>query len=125
MPTEAHAVRLIPADVAVRLRVVPLSAEGGRLRIALADPFDLHAIDEAGAVARMPLVTDGGEILRAVGDCIREEFAERNEHPEEDDGRDAESCLEAIREWKSMMVPPARAPASKTVRSHLGRARLR
>ena len=70
VPTEAQAVRLIPADVAVRLRVVPLSAEGGRLRIALADPFDLHAIDEAGAVARMPLVRVGvapeafGELMR-------------------------------------------------------------
>jgi DNA helicase-2/ATP-dependent DNA helicase PcrA len=66
-------------------------------------------LEDIGAVARMPLVTDGGAVLRAVGDAIRGEFAERAEHPEEDDGRDAESCLEAIREWKSMLVTPADA----------------
>ena len=66
-------------------------------------------LERVGAVPRMPLVADGGEILRAVGDCIREEFAARNERPDEDDGRDAETCLEAIREWKSMLVPPSRA----------------
>ncbi|MFN5497821.1 MAG: ATP-dependent helicase [bacterium] len=66
-------------------------------------------LEDVGAVARMPLVTDGGAVLRTVGDAIREEFAERAEHPEEDDGRDAESCLEAIREWKSMLVAPADA----------------
>lgn len=66
-------------------------------------------LEDVGAVARMPLVTDSGAVLRAVGDAIREEFAERAEHPEEEDGRDAESCLEAIREWKSMLVAPADA----------------
>lgn len=66
-------------------------------------------LEDVGAVARMPLVTDGGAVLRAVGEAIREEFAERAEHPEEDDGRDAESCIEAIREWKSMLVAPADA----------------
>ncbi len=66
-------------------------------------------LESVNAVARMPLVTDGGQILRVVGDVIREEFTERNEHPDEEDGRDAESCLEAIREWKSMLVRPARA----------------
>ncbi len=66
-------------------------------------------LEHVGAVPRMQLVTDGGAILRAVGESIREEFAERAERPEEDDGRDAESCLEAIREWKSMLVAPADA----------------
>jgi DNA helicase-2/ATP-dependent DNA helicase PcrA len=66
-------------------------------------------LEDVGAVARMPLVTDGGAVLRTVGEAIREEFAERAEHPEEDDGRDAESCIEAIREWKSMLVAPADA----------------
>jgi len=69
----------------------------------------MRHLESVGAAPRMPLLADGGEILRIVGDCIREEFAERHEHPEEDDGRDAESCIEAIREWKSMLVPPKRA----------------
>ncbi|MFM1803881.1 MAG: hypothetical protein RL136_760, partial [Planctomycetota bacterium] len=62
-------------------------------------------LERVGVVPRMPLVTEGGEILRIVGDCIREEFADRGERPDDDDGRDAETCLEAIREWKSMLVP--------------------
>jgi len=66
-------------------------------------------LEDVGAVSRMPLVTDSGAVLRTVGEAIREEFAERAEHAEPDDGRDAESCLEAIREWKSMLVAPADA----------------
>jgi DNA helicase-2/ATP-dependent DNA helicase PcrA len=66
-------------------------------------------LEKTGAVPRMQLVTEGGAVLRAVGESIREEFAERAERPEEDDGRDAESALEAIREWKSMLVSPADA----------------
>ncbi len=70
VPNEELAVRLIPAEVAVRLRIVPLSIESDRLRIAMADPFDLQAIDEAGALARLPLIRVGvapevfGEIMR-------------------------------------------------------------
>ena len=48
-------------------------------------------LESVGAVAAMPLVADGGEVLRLVGDAIREEFAERGERPDEDDGRDAET----------------------------------
>jgi type II secretory ATPase GspE/PulE/Tfp pilus assembly ATPase PilB-like protein len=69
-PCEPAAVRLIPADAAVRLRVVPLAIEGARLRLAMADPFDLHAVDEAGAIGRMPVMRVGvapeafGELMR-------------------------------------------------------------
>ncbi len=102
VPTEAHAVRLIPADVAVRLRVVPLSAEGGRLRIALADPFDLHAIDEAGAVARMPLVRVGvapeafGELMRGAYGVTAARMAESLASDGELASTDSEHNLDAI-----------------------------
>jgi type II secretory ATPase GspE/PulE/Tfp pilus assembly ATPase PilB-like protein len=70
VPSDAAAVRLLPADAAVRLRVVPLSLEDGRLRVAMADPFDLGAVDETGAIARRALVRVGvapeafGELMR-------------------------------------------------------------
>ena len=70
VPCDAAAVRLVPADAAVRLRVVPLSLEAGRLRVAMADPFDLAAVDETGAMARLPLARVGvapeafGELMR-------------------------------------------------------------
>jgi len=54
-PAESGAVALVPADVAVRLRVVPLRLDGGRLVVAMADPFDLAALDEVSAVAARPL----------------------------------------------------------------------
>ncbi len=68
--SDAAAVRLLPADAAVRLRVVPLALEDGRLRVAMADPFDLAAVDETGAIARRALVRVGvapeafGELMR-------------------------------------------------------------
>ena len=36
----------------------------------------MRHLESVGAAPRMPLLADGGEILRIVGDCIREEFAE-------------------------------------------------
>lgn len=90
-------------------QLAPLGVSATELRVqtwhALAYGIVRH-LESTSAIPRMPLVVESGEILRTLGDAIREEFADRNEHPEEDDGRDAESCLEAIREWKSMLVAP-------------------
>ncbi len=52
---EATAVELVPADAAVRLRVVPLRVVGARLVVAMADPFDLAALDEVAALVGRPL----------------------------------------------------------------------
>jgi len=70
-PADAAAVALVPADVAVRLRVVPLRLEGARLVVAMADPFDLAALDEVSAIAARPLSRATmesavfGELMRA------------------------------------------------------------
>ncbi len=70
IPSDADAVRLIPSEVAVRLGVIPLSITSGRLRAAMMDPFDLHAVDEAATIANMPLERVGvapeafGELMR-------------------------------------------------------------
>ncbi|MBM4111832.1 MAG: type II/IV secretion system protein [Phycisphaerae bacterium] len=58
---EAAAVELVPADVAVRLRVVPLRIVGARLLVAMADPLDLAALDEVAALAGRPLNRAGME----------------------------------------------------------------
>ncbi len=104
------------AQRAFESRLAALLAEAGAdpraLRVqtwhALAFGIVRH-LEETGAVERMPLATEEGRLLRAVAECVREEFAERAERPAEDDGRDPERCLAAIREWKSMLVAPARA----------------
>ena len=73
VPCEAGAVRLVPADAAVRLRVVPLSVDDGRLRVAMADPFDLAAVDETAAMARLPL-TRVGVAPEAFGELMRQAY---------------------------------------------------
>lgn len=104
------------AQLSFQSRLNAIGLDSNALRVqtwhALAFGIVRH-LESVNAVARMPLITEGGKILSIVGDCLRDEFAERNQHPEEDDGRDAESCLEAIREWKSMLVAPAHAAHSK------------
>ncbi|MSR41348.1 MAG: ATP-dependent helicase [Phycisphaerales bacterium] len=69
----------------------------------------IRAAEADGMLEQAPLLTDQSAILRAVGECAREALADRGEKSEEDDGRDAETCLEAIREWKSMLVLPGHA----------------
>ena len=100
------------AQLSFESRLATQGVDTRQLRVqtwhALAFGIMRH-LESVDAVPRMPLVTDAGTVLRTLAEVIREEFAARNEHPEEDDGRDAESCLEAIREWKSMLVAPADA----------------
>lgn len=100
------------AQLAFESRLAATGVDTRALRVqtwhALAFGIVRH-LERTGAVPSLRLVTEGGAILRAVGESIREEFADRAERPEDDDGRDAESCLEAIREWKSMLVGPADA----------------
>jgi DNA helicase-2/ATP-dependent DNA helicase PcrA len=112
-PREMRAVMFNKAaQLSFESRLAAQGVDTRQLRVqtwhALAFGIMRH-LESVAAVPRMTLVTDGGAILRTLGDVIREEFASRNEHPEEDDGRDAETCLEAIREWKSMLVAPADA----------------
>ena len=71
--SDADAVRLIPSEVAVRLRIVPLSITAGNLRAAMADPFDLHAVDEAGTIANMP-IERVGVAPEAFGELMRQSY---------------------------------------------------
>jgi hypothetical protein len=58
---EPAAVARIAPDVAVRLRAVPLRVEAGRLVLAMVDPLDIGAVDEAAALSRLPVVRVGME----------------------------------------------------------------
>jgi type II secretory ATPase GspE/PulE/Tfp pilus assembly ATPase PilB-like protein len=55
------AVALVEPDVAVRLRVVPLRIEDGRIMLAMVDPLDLDAADEIGVRTGMPVGREGME----------------------------------------------------------------
>ncbi len=71
--TDAEAATLIEADVAVRLRIVPVRVDDDRLIIAMADPLDITAADEAATLAGMP-VTRIGVHHKAFGDMMRERY---------------------------------------------------
>jgi type II secretory ATPase GspE/PulE/Tfp pilus assembly ATPase PilB-like protein len=70
-PVEADVVPLIGADTAVRLRVVPLRRDRGRLVVAMVDPLDIAAADEVAAITGMPVTRVGlepaafSELMRA------------------------------------------------------------
>ncbi|MCA9296865.1 MAG: hypothetical protein KC983_10110, partial [Phycisphaerales bacterium] len=52
---EVDAVAMITADVAVRLRVVPLRLEHNRLIVAMLDPLDSDAADEISTLTGHPV----------------------------------------------------------------------
>ena len=58
---EADAVALVDADVAVRLRIVPLRQEGPRLVISMVNPLDIAAADEVAALSGYPVTRMGVE----------------------------------------------------------------
>ncbi len=70
---DADAVAVIDADTAVRLRVVPLRIEDGRLVVAMIDPLDIAAADEVATLADHPVCRLGLE-PDAFADLLREHF---------------------------------------------------
>jgi len=58
-PVDADTAALVDADVAVRLRAVPLRIERGRLLVAMLDPTDIGAADEIATLAGVPITRFG------------------------------------------------------------------
>lgn len=72
-PAEADAVRLVGPDIAVRLRVVPLRLERGRLVVAMVDPLDIASVDELSTLAGRPITRIGLEPT-AFSELMREHY---------------------------------------------------
>ena len=68
--TESEAVALIEPDIAVRLRIVPISRENGTLTVAMADPLDVTASDEISTIVGLS-VQRVGVAPDAFGDLMR------------------------------------------------------
>ncbi len=97
-PLDAHqdAVALVSADLAVRLRVVPLRLDGKRLVVAMLDPLDIASVDEIATLVGRP-ITRIGLSKRAFSDLLRENYgttAERMAESLAGDASDAASDLE-------------------------------
>jgi len=93
--------RLAP-DAAVRLRVVPLREERGRLVVAMLDPLDIAAVDETASLARMPVTRIGldqalfSELMRDIYGTTAARMAESLAEDSEVGGGDVEHNLDAI-----------------------------
>ena len=62
-------VALIPKDVALRLRVMPVQRAGSSLIVAMADPTDLAAVDEIKLLTALnvePVVATEADIVEAI-----------------------------------------------------------
>jgi type IV pilus assembly protein PilB len=58
---ESEATSLLPPEVAVRLRVVPIAADDAIVRLAMLDPFDSEAVDEVSTRSGRSVVRLGLE----------------------------------------------------------------
>jgi general secretion pathway protein E/type IV pilus assembly protein PilB len=72
-PVEDGVVQLIDADIAVRLRVVPLRRDGRRLVIAMVDPLDIASADEVATLVGHPVTRLGME-PKAFAELMREHY---------------------------------------------------
>jgi type IV pilus assembly protein PilB len=99
---EREAVDLITADLAVRLRVVPLRIEKNRLVVAMADPLDISAADEVATLAGRPITRVGvskkgfSELVRENYGTTAERMAESLAGDDEGTGTDVEHNFDAV-----------------------------
>jgi type IV pilus assembly protein PilB len=59
----------IPEEIARRYRAIPISEEDGVLRVAVADPTDVFALDDLQVIAKaavLPIVADPAQVLEVV-----------------------------------------------------------
>lgn len=98
---EAEAVALVDASIAARLRLVPLAAGPGTMRVAMLDPLDIAAADEVAAVTgraveRVGLAAAGfGELMKRHYGTTAARMAE-SLAGDADDSTDVEHNLDAI-----------------------------
>jgi len=70
-PVDREAVDLVDADVAVRLRAIPIRIERGRLVVAMLDPMDIASVDELATLVARPITRIGLEAV-AFAELMRE-----------------------------------------------------
>ncbi|MBT6270305.1 MAG: type II/IV secretion system protein [Phycisphaerae bacterium] len=56
---DAETINLLDAELAVRLRVLPIAIESGRLSIAMLNPTDIEASDEVATITAYPITRCG------------------------------------------------------------------
>lgn len=77
-PVEEKAVNLINGETAMRYRVIPISRDGGRLVVAMANPGDIEAVDAIRYAAQLP-VTPRVADLYSISQQIDRYYSQTNE----------------------------------------------
>lgn len=80
-PIPAQHLKLLPEEVCRRHRLIPLSVEGNVLRLAMANPFDVVALDtlrDTTGLLPDPAIAPWNEILA----CIEKSFSQRESFDE-------------------------------------------
>src|ERR671922_111794 len=105
---EAEAAQAVPLHVLERIVAIPYAIENGYLRVAVADPANLHGIDELRLATRYPLelaVAPRDDVLAEIRRLVRaseafgaravlaDEAAAVEEEPEEVDDLEAEDGI--------------------------------
>ena len=77
---EPELLKRVPKEVALRYRVLPVSMEGKSLRLAMADIYDVLALDQTRKYAPpgceiIPLISSEAEILQAIDQFYGYEFS--------------------------------------------------
>src|SRR5205823_14522109 len=73
-PVDEEAAKIVPLHVLERVVAIPYSLENEVLRVAVADPANLHGIDELRLASRYPLelgVAGREDILGAIRKLVR------------------------------------------------------
>ena len=72
-PVDEEAAKLVPLHVLERVAAIPYAFEGETVRVAIADPGNLHGIDELRLATRHPLarVAARDDIVAAIRKLVR------------------------------------------------------
>jgi type IV pilus assembly protein PilB len=98
---DEEAAKEVPLHVLERIAAIPYAFEDGKLRVAVADPANLHGIDELRLATRHPLelgVASRDDILSAIRKLVRasEAFGARATVDEEELFAEAEAIEEDV-----------------------------
>lgn len=97
-----EAIALMTADLAVRLRVIPVRIENKRLRVAMLDPLDAASADEVATLVGKPITRMGlskkafSELMREHYGTTAERMAESLGGDDSDSGTDLEHNFDAV-----------------------------
>jgi len=104
---DPEVIKIIPQEVAVKYKIMPVSKMGESLSLAMADPLNIFAIDNVGALTGLkinPLICRSSEIDQAIQAYYVNDTSQTSEAFDRiiKDIRDAED-LELVRESSDMM----------------------